>query len=120
MGDPASIRFWEDTKDEHPLGLYLHWGAAAYAQDLANALETTRDRWDDPEYATRMAIQHILKARHIDAEDLGAGLYVGATSEFDGRVLNVNWGSKVVWTDEWRVPFDGYLVSPDLWEKVQS
>lgn len=120
MGSPASIRFWEGTKDEHPLGLYLHWGAASFAATLADALFLSKHRWDDPEYATRIAIQSILKDMYIGPNDLSAGLYVG-TADRGGPVLNVNWGSSTVWTDGWRLSFQQFMDNNDnVWDEVQS
>jgi hypothetical protein len=120
MGSPASIRFWADNEDEHPLGLYLCRGTASFAATLADALALSKDRWDDPEYATRIAIQSILEDLYIDAEDNGAGLYVG-TADHGGPVLNVNWGSKTVWTDRWRLSFQQYMNNNDeVWEEVQA
>lgn len=120
MGSPASIRFWEDNTDEHPLSLYLHWGAASFAATLADALAMSKDRWDDEEYATRKAIQSILKDMHIDVADNGAGLYVG-TTDHGGPVLNVNWGSKTVWTDRWRLSFQQFMDNNDnVWDEVQA
>lgn len=110
MTTSAVIHFWEDQKDEHPLGLYLHADGDTIAPDLADALKATRDRWDDPEYATRMVVQHILEARDIGAEDTGSGLFVGTEDRGQGnRTLNVNWGSKVVWTHDQRIPFEQYI-----------
>lgn len=108
MADPAVVRFWTDTNDEHPISLYLHWGGDETAEELAKALASAQSRWDDPDYATRIAIQSILEAEDITAEHLGAGLYVG-TADAGGLVLNVNWGSQVVWTDSQRIPFTRYL-----------
>lgn len=120
MGSPASIRFWVDNTDEHPLGLYLRRGAASFAATLADALVLSKDRWDDPEYATRIAVQSILHDMRIGPDALGAGLYVG-TIDHGGPVLNVNWGSKTVWTDGWRLSFQQFVHNNDnVWEKVQA
>lgn len=121
MGDPASIRFWKDQDDEHPLSLYLYWGGAAYADDLANALAATQERWKDEDYATRMAIQSILEARHIGSGDLSAGLYVGTADHGEVHpVLNVNWGSQIVWSDDWRMSFAHYLGDEGIRDEVQA
>ena len=110
MTTSAVIHFWEDQKDEHPLGLYLHADGDTFASDLADALRVARDRWDDPEYATRMAVQRILEIRLINPEALGAGLFVGTEDRGQGnRTLNVNWGSKVVLTHDQRIPFEQYI-----------
>lgn len=108
MPNPVNIRFWQDNTDEHPLSLYLYWKGTAYAHDLAVALASAEHRWNDPEYATRIAIQSILQGRFIGPNDLGAGLYVG-TEDHGGVVINVNWGSKTVWNDRWRLPFENYI-----------
>lgn len=118
MSNSAVIRFWTDQKDEHPLGIYLHWGGSEYAKQLAIALNLTRDRWEDPDYATRMAVQSILEHNDISAPDLGAGLFVGTDDRSaDNPVLNVNWGSKVVWNDDKRIPFETYISSD--WKEMQ-
>lgn len=118
MTTSAVIRFWEDQQDEHPIGLYLHADGDTYAPDLADALTAVRDRWDDPEYATRRVVQHILAVRHISFNDNGAGLFVGTIDHGEGRrALNVNWGSNVVWNHDQRIPFDKYITGE--WKAMQ-
>lgn len=118
MSTPAVIHFWTDTKDEHPLSLYLRSDGDESAEELAAALKATEPRWDDEEYATRMAIQAILVARDISFDDLGAGLFVGTEDRGQVYTLNVNWGSKVVWNDDQRIPFEQYINGE--WKVVQA
>lgn len=118
MSTSAVIRFWEDTKDEHPIGLYLHADGGSYAENLIGAIDAAQGRWDDPDYANRIAIQYLLSEMNIEWGDLGAGLFVGTDSRGeDLPVLNVNWGSKVVWNHDQRIPFEQYINGE--WKVVQ-
>lgn len=119
MSNPAVIRFWQNQQDEHPLGIYLHWGASECAKHLSIALNNTRERWDDPDYANRMAVQSILEHSDIGPVDLGAGLFTGTVSRGENLVLNVNWDAQTVWTDDWRVTFEQYI-NEKIWKRVQG
>lgn len=121
MSDAAVIRFWKNNHDEHPLGLYLHWGGGQYAEALATALKVSKGRWDDEDYANRMAVQTILEFVGVQSGDLGAGLFTGIEDRGEEHpILNVVWEEKVVWTDDWRVSFDSFIVSPAMWEALQA
>lgn len=119
MSTHAVIRFWESTTDEHPIGLYLHWDGDEYAEAVAVALRVTRGRWNDEEYATRMAIQSILESYGIQSQDLGAGLFVGTQDHGEGhRALNVTWGSQVVWNGDQRIGFEEFINNE--WKALQG
>lgn len=121
MSDSATIRFWTNNEDPHPIGLYLPWDGGQYAEALAAALRATKDRWDDGDYANRMAVQRILRIVGITAEDLGAGLFVGTDSRSeDHPILNVNWKTQIVWSDDWQMSFTQFLRNDgNVWEMMQ-
>ena len=40
--------------------LYSHWGASSQVSDLQEALRAAESRWNDADYATRIAISHLI------------------------------------------------------------
>ena len=108
MSDSAVIRLWQDQQDEHPLGIYLHWGGSSYAEELATGIALAKNRWDDPDYANRIVVSHL--AYCFASDETGMGLFTGTDSRGeDHPALNVNWGSKVVWNHDQRIPFEQYI-----------
>jgi hypothetical protein len=122
MSDSATIRFWTNNEDPHPVGLYLHWEGGQYAEALASALTAAKDRWGDEDYANRMTIQSILGFVGIGASGLGGGLFAGTASRGeDHPILNVSWEEQVVWTDEWRLSFNQFIRNEGhVWEVLQA
>lgn len=51
MGDRANVKVHQQAGDVH---LYTHWGGYRVGDALALGLDRGRDRWDDPEYLTRI------------------------------------------------------------------
>jgi hypothetical protein len=76
MGDRAAFGF-KNTKDSPTLWLYSHWGGSSQFKDLAEALNAARPRWDQPDYATRICISHIIGDQW--ASETGYGIEVGET-----------------------------------------
>jgi len=122
MSDSATIRFWTHNEDPHPIGLYLHWDGGRYAKVLADALRVAKPRWDDEDYANRMAVQAILVSVGISADTLGAGLFAGTASrDEDHPTLNVNWKTQIVWSDDWQMSFTQFLRNDgNVWEMMQA
>ncbi len=71
MGDRINIYFDQGT--DCVVGLYMHWGGSEIDQILPFALEKAKNRWNDPEYGTRIIISNILKD-NIDGET-GYGIF---------------------------------------------
>lgn len=109
MGDRAVIGFQAD-KDSVPVFLYSHWGGADRYNDAQRAVEAARARWDDPAYATRIAISQIVE--NYWKEELGFGISAGHNSfcqpDYPETIL-VNWGDRKV-----------YIVSSDDSTHVQQ
>jgi hypothetical protein len=40
--------------------LYSHWGASSQVADLQEAIRAAESRWDDADYATRIAISYLI------------------------------------------------------------
>lgn len=96
MGDRAVIGFKAD-KDAIPVFLYSHWGGSDRYVDTQRAIEAARPRWNDPAYATRIAISQIVE--NYWSEETGFGISAGHNSfcqpDYDDVIL-VDWGSRVV------------------------
>lgn len=102
MGDRNIIGF-ASNKGAAPTYLYSHWGGSDRFNDLADAIEKARPRWDDPSYATRIAICSIIGGKNWD-DEVGFGI----TNDFDeldsnyDDMLVVCWEERVVQTRELR------------------
>jgi hypothetical protein len=96
MGNRAAIGFRANQFVDNTLFLYIHW---APADDLtlllAEAVKHTSNRWDDPAYATRMAITHLIGDQY-DSEH-GYGLTINSVPDLDIPVIPViYWGEQIV------------------------
>lgn len=97
MGDRIAFGF-KATEDAPVVWLYSHWGGSSRYADLAKAIEHARPRWNDPSYATRMAICNIIGKEQFNTET-GFGIEVGDSSRMDlnyDDVLVVHWYNKTV------------------------
>lgn len=96
MGDRHIIGFASNTSAA-PTYLYSHWGGDNRHNELAEAIEKARGRWDDPAYATRIAICSLIGESNWDS-----GLGFGITNDYDecdsnyDNMLVVCWEERLV------------------------
>ena len=62
MGDRMVIGF-KAKQDDPTIYLYTQWGGEDRYKDLANSLLAAQSRWDDPSYATRIALTQVVGDR---------------------------------------------------------
>ena len=75
--------------------LYSHWGASSQVADLQAAISAAESRWDDPDYATRIAVSHLVGDDW--KSETGYGLSVGTYAAPDlPYVLVAYWGTREV------------------------
>lgn len=60
MGDRFVYGFRESENAPATIFLYGHWNGATAESDVVNALRAAEPRWNDPSYATRIAISTIV------------------------------------------------------------
>jgi hypothetical protein len=77
MGDRAVIGF-KANRESVPVFLYSHWGGSDRYRDLQRALVASQPRWNDPDYATRIAISQIIG--NYWTEETGFGISAGENS----------------------------------------
>lgn len=91
MGDRAVIGFRADA-DAIPVFLYSHWGGSDRYVDTQRAILAAKPRWNDPAYATRIAISQIIE--NYWSEETGFGISAGHNSfsepDYDDVIL-VDW-----------------------------
>jgi hypothetical protein len=96
MGDRAVIGFRAD-KEATPIFLYMHWGGSDRYIDTQRALEAARSRWNDPAYATRIAISQFVQNYWM--EETGFGISAGYGSfclpDYDDVIL-IDWAARAV------------------------
>lgn len=108
----ARINFIFDDGTDALVGLYSHWGADSWQEDLSAALEHARPRKGDYSYFTRMIISHLMKDEILD--ETGFGIF-GLTrdeigQDFDQTVV-IDLTNNVVLDDSQNViPFYGEMV----------
>ena len=97
MGDRIAFGF-KAEKNEPTVWLYAHWSGSERYALVAQALEASRARWSDSNYATRMALCSIIGKDQWDAET-GFGICAGDVSRMDlnyDEVLVIHWYNKTV------------------------
>jgi hypothetical protein len=63
MGDRYTVGFTgfeESDNEERRVWLYSHWGGNDRYAEISRAIKAAHLRWEDPTYATRIAISHIV------------------------------------------------------------
>lgn len=91
MGDRVNIGFKQENGDI--LYLYQHWGGWQHQRRLAEALDASEPRIQDPGYATRIVISRMIGD---DWESLtGHGIYINelADNEYPVHVVNFHSGT---------------------------
>jgi hypothetical protein len=93
MGDRANFGFTEGNGTP-TLFLYAHDGGHEMLSHLAHALDAARSRWDDPAYATRIAISQLI-GKGWDSE-YGYGLSIGYLCDNNHSIPIVDWSKQTV------------------------
>ena len=70
MGERAQI---EIVQKPHSVFLYTHWGGKTVLSDTARGLLYGRDRWDDPEYLTRIIFDNLSRNAPFPTTGFGIG-----------------------------------------------
>jgi hypothetical protein len=87
MGDRANFGF-KDRKGD-TVFLYGHWAGHRMLENLANAVEAARPRWNDESYATRIAISHMVGDEWTS--ETGWGISVNQLADNEHKVPIINW-----------------------------
>jgi hypothetical protein len=88
MGDRANFGF---RSGEHTIFLYGHWAGEGMMDTLAQAVNAARPRWNDPAYATRIAITHIVDQNRAELSETGWGLSIDNLCDNEHKVPVVTW-----------------------------
>jgi hypothetical protein len=90
MGDRANFGF-RDRKEDI-IFLYGHWAGHRMLENLADAVEKARPRWNDETYATRIAISQLVNEEWTS--ETGWGLSVNALADNEHKVPIIDWANK--------------------------
>jgi hypothetical protein len=93
MGDRFVVGF-RDTEETPTVWLYSHWGGSDRVELIADAIGKARPRWNDPGYATRIAISRIVGDSWN--EELGFGITAGGRDFYHPDYDDVH---VVTWSD---------------------
>jgi hypothetical protein len=87
MGDRANFGFVQPNGNT--IVLYGHWAGAGMLGRLADAVISARPRWNDPSYATRIAISQIVGDQWNS--ETGWGLHVNEVGDNEHKIAIVDW-----------------------------
>jgi hypothetical protein len=90
MGDRANFGFRDSN--ENVLFLYGHWAGYDMLAKLANAVQAAEPRWEHEEYATRIAISHLIGEDWNQA--LSWGLNINQISDNEHKVPVIDWANQ--------------------------
>ena len=90
MGDRANFGFVQPNGNT--IVLYGHWAGAQMLGKLADAVIAARGRWNDPAYATRIAISQIIGDQWN--METGFGLHVNEISDNEHKIAIVDWNQQ--------------------------
>lgn len=102
MSDPITFSFRNES-DELTVDLYSHWGGRDACVTLANALNAARPRFDDPAYATRIAICAIIDDSSSD-DETGFGFSASRGEFVAFETIIVDWARSTVTFADTREP----------------
>ena len=86
MGDRANFGFVQPNGQT--IVLYGHWAGEGMLGRLADAVIKARPRWNDPAYATRIAISQIIGDQWN--EETGFGLHVNEISDNEHKIAIID------------------------------
>ena len=87
MGDRANFVFVQPGGDT--IVLYVHWAGYNMLANLAEAVAKAQPRWNDPSYATRIAISQMIGDGW--GFETGWGLQVNQISDNEHKIAVIDW-----------------------------
>ena len=87
MGDRANFGFRQSN--ENVVFLYGHWAGHRMLENLADAVEHARPRWNDEAYATRIAISRLVGEEWTS--ETGWGITVNELADNEHKVPVIDW-----------------------------
>jgi hypothetical protein len=87
VGDRANFGFVQPNGNT--IVLYGHWAGHNMLGQLADAVINARPRWNDPAYATRIAISQLVGDQWN--METGWGLHVNEISDNEHKIAIVDW-----------------------------
>jgi len=90
MGDRANFGF-KDSKGD-TVFLYGHWAGHRMLENLADAVEHARPRWNDESYATRITISRLVNEEWTS--ETGWGITVNELADNEHKVPIIDWTNK--------------------------
>ncbi len=90
MGDRANFVFVQPGGET--IVLYGHWAGHNMLANLAEAVAKAQARWNDPSYATRIAISNMIGDSWTF--ETGWGLQVNSISDNEHKIPVIDWEQK--------------------------
>ncbi len=94
MGDRGNIVVKQSKKKDDCIFLYTHWTGGDLPEILQKALARSNDRWEDPQYLTRIIFCDMVQGAERDTAGYGIGTCL---ADNEHTILLVDPLAKLVW-----------------------
>lgn len=105
MSDSINVYFDDGTP--HAVCFYSHWGASHIDSELKSSIYYAYNRWNDPEYCTRIIISQLLSADIYG--ETGFGIRAVAAGNYREKHRVVYYPTQTVIVNGQHIKFDDYV-----------
>lgn len=123
MGDRANFAFRHH--DGNAIVLYGHWAGYDMLSNLAAAVESAKDRWDDESYATRICTSKLIADDWN--QNLSWGLLINSIGDNEHKIPVVDWSKKTFslheeapWSESAEYKIKGVMDEPIFTMSLQA
>lgn len=103
----ARTVFSFETEPGEYIHLYSHWGGDTKMNDLANAIDKARVRWDDESYALRIMVSTLIGENW--SSEYSYGLWTQHRFEEEYEETEINIRDKMVYVKTAPFSFDEFI-----------
>jgi hypothetical protein len=104
MGSRTNFNF---KSNGHDVVLYSHWGGDSKLTDLAYAIDKARPRWQDNNYAIRIAVSQLIGNQWESETGYGLSVDIGGEESYD--TTTVDFDKQLVIHNGSPIPFELFL-----------
>lgn len=89
MGDRANVAI-VDANADHVIVFYTHWGGSKLPNDVHDAIQLAKPRWNDSAYFNRIVLHNLMNAATTPDSDIGAGVSIDTSAMGEYPVIVVD------------------------------
>lgn len=108
MGDRANVCLKQEN-DQGKIYLYTHWSGTKLPATVQNALQRSKDRWNDEPYLGRIIFSEMIKNDIMDLTGYGISTYV---CDGEDRIITIDVDNQTVSTKSKSYTFTQFIELP--------